>query len=71
MTLGLLVASYMTFVKYTTRWDIERSEQVTSIIEGKKRRYRPCLAFTLYDADIGVEKTIPNALCADFSFSRG
>ena len=36
MTLGLLVASYMTFVKYTTRWDIERSEQVTSIIEGKK-----------------------------------
>lgn len=33
ITLGLLVAAYMTFVKYTTRWDVERREQITEIIE--------------------------------------
>ena len=32
--LGWLVAAYMTFVKYTTRWEVERAEQVTDIIDG-------------------------------------
>ena len=34
ITLGWLVASYMTFVKYTTRWDVERADQVQPIIDG-------------------------------------
>ena len=34
--LGWLVAAYMTFVKYTTRWEVERAEQVTDIIDGGK-----------------------------------
>ena len=34
--LGWLVAAYMTFVKYTTRWEVERAEQVTDIIDGRK-----------------------------------
>ena len=36
IALGWLVAAYMTLVKYTTRWDIERADQVQEIIEGKK-----------------------------------
>ena len=36
MSLGWIVAAYMTFVKYTTRWDIERAEQVEGIIDGGK-----------------------------------
>ena len=36
ISLGWLVAAYMTFVKYTTRWDIERAEQVEDIIKNGK-----------------------------------
>ena len=36
MSLGWIVAAYMTFVKYTTRWDIERADQVEPIIDGGK-----------------------------------
>ena len=36
ITLGWLVAAYMTFVKYTTRWDIERADHVQDIIDGGK-----------------------------------
>jgi len=32
ITIGWLVAVYMTLVKYTTRWDIERAEQVEGVI---------------------------------------
>ncbi len=32
ITLGGLIAAYMVFIKYTTRWDIERFDQVKSII---------------------------------------
>lgn len=35
-TIGWLVAAYMTFVKYTTRWDVERADQVQHIIDGEK-----------------------------------
>jgi len=34
IALGWLVAAYMTLVKYTTRWEIERADQVQPIIEG-------------------------------------
>ena len=34
ISLGWLVAAYMSLVKYTTRWDIERADQVESIISG-------------------------------------
>ncbi len=34
--LGAIVAAYMTFVKYTTRWSIEHSERVESIIKDGK-----------------------------------
>jgi len=34
ISLGWLVAAYMTLVKYTTRWEIERAEQVENIIKG-------------------------------------
>jgi len=36
ITIGWLVAAYMTLVKYTTRWDIERADQVQHIIEDGK-----------------------------------
>ena len=36
ITIGWLVAAYMTLVKYTTRWDIERADQVQDIIDGGK-----------------------------------
>ena len=36
ITAGWLVAAYMTLVKYTTRWDVERADQVESIIKGGK-----------------------------------
>ncbi|WP_409432189.1 lysophospholipid acyltransferase family protein [Litorimonas sp. RW-G-Af-16] len=36
MTIGWLVAAYMTVVKYTTRWDIERAEHAQPIIDGGK-----------------------------------
>jgi len=36
ITLGWFVAAYMTFVKYTTRWDVERADQVQPIIDGGK-----------------------------------
>lgn len=36
ITAGWLVAAYMTLVKYTTRWEIERADQVQPIIEGGK-----------------------------------
>ena len=36
MSLGWIVAAYMTFVKYTTRWDVERADQVEHIIDGGK-----------------------------------
>ena len=36
ISLGWLVAAYMTFVKYTTRWEIERAEQVEDIIKNGK-----------------------------------
>jgi len=31
ITIGWLVAAYMTLVKYTTRWDVQRAEQVAGI----------------------------------------
>ncbi len=34
ISLGWLVAAYMTSVKYTTRWEIERAELVDDIIKG-------------------------------------
>ena len=36
ITAGWLVAAYMTFVKYTTRWEVERTEHIQPIIEGGK-----------------------------------
>ena len=36
ISLGLLVAAYMTLVKYTTRWQIERADHVQDIIDGGK-----------------------------------
>ena len=36
ITVGWLVAAYMTVVKYTTRWDIERADHVQQIIDGGK-----------------------------------
>lgn len=36
ISLGWLVAAYMTLVKYTTRWEIERADQVQPIIDGGK-----------------------------------
>jgi len=36
ITLGWLVAAYMTFVKYTTRWELERADHIQPIIEGGK-----------------------------------
>lgn len=36
ISLGWLVAAYMTLVKYTTRWDIERADHVQDIIDGGK-----------------------------------
>ena len=34
ITLGWLVAAYMTLVKYTTRWDVERADHIQDIIDG-------------------------------------
>jgi len=31
VVIGWLVAAYMTFVKYTTRWDVQRTEQIAEI----------------------------------------
>jgi len=36
ITLGWLVAAYMTLVKYTTRWEIEREDHIQPIIDGGK-----------------------------------
>lgn len=36
ITIGWLVAAYMTLVKYTTRWDVERADHVQDIIDGGK-----------------------------------
>jgi len=36
MSLGWIVAAYMTFVKYTTHWEVERADQVQHIIKGQK-----------------------------------
>jgi len=36
VTLGWLVAAYMTLVKYTTRWEVERADHVQDIIDGGK-----------------------------------
>lgn len=36
MILGFILAAYMVLVKYTTRWTIERQENVQHIIEGGK-----------------------------------
>lgn len=36
VSLGWLVAAYMTLVKYTTRWEVERYEQARPIIESGK-----------------------------------
>ena len=33
---GWFVAAYMTFVKYTTRWEVERADHVQPIIDGGK-----------------------------------
>ena len=32
LAIGWLVAAYMTLVKYTTRWDVQRAEQVEEIV---------------------------------------
>jgi lysophospholipid acyltransferase (LPLAT)-like uncharacterized protein len=36
ITIGWLVAAYMTLVKYTTRWDVERADHVQPIIDNGK-----------------------------------
>lgn len=36
ISLGLFVAGYMTLIKYTTRWDIERADQIDHIINDGK-----------------------------------
>ncbi|MDB2438150.1 lysophospholipid acyltransferase family protein [Hellea sp.] len=36
ITIGWLVAAYMTLVKYTTRWEVERADHVQEIIDNGK-----------------------------------
>jgi len=36
LAIGWLVAAYMTLVKYTTRWDVQRAEQVEDIVGNGK-----------------------------------